>query len=181
MPGVLWNFLRRWRQFSLQKVYCTYKKPFLLIRSEISLKHCIHKTTVHNLAANLCAFVCFRYDGDIISGADGPNQTLSLDFALEPLIEGKYKFAAVLGNHDQEGNLDRREVHVLIVLPGLLYVSIWTHAVESKEKCPSSPNPSPLLNSMRIRVENRLKTGVSITLTQTEEFEGSSVRSLFSG
>eukprot|EP00249_Psilotum_nudum_P018217 c26696_g3_i1 orf=193-1392(-) len=55
------------------------------------------------------------FTGDNIYGMDCRDSATSLNASLEPAITAKLPWAAVLGNHDQEGNLDRQQVMQHIV------------------------------------------------------------------
>ncbi|GLT34258.1 hypothetical protein SLA2020_087820 [Shorea laevis] len=55
------------------------------------------------------------FTGDNIFAHDATNATKSLDAAFAPAIASKIPWAAVLGNHDQEGNLSREGVMKHIV------------------------------------------------------------------
>ena len=60
--------------------------------------------------------MCWAFGaGDNIYGKDSTNATKSMDMAFEPVIDLKLPWAAVLGNHDQEGTLSREEVMQYIV------------------------------------------------------------------
>eukprot|EP00249_Psilotum_nudum_P018216 c26696_g2_i1 orf=461-1660(-) len=50
------------------------------------------------------------FTGDNIYGLDCNDSARSLDAAFASAINAKLPWAAVLGNHDQEGNLDRQQV-----------------------------------------------------------------------
>ncbi|KAK1297133.1 putative inactive purple acid phosphatase 29 [Acorus calamus] len=50
------------------------------------------------------------FTGDNIFGSDSTNSTRSLESAFAPVIEAGLPWAAVLGNHDQEGTLSREGV-----------------------------------------------------------------------
>ncbi|EHA8586620.1 putative inactive purple acid phosphatase 29 [Cocos nucifera] len=55
------------------------------------------------------------FTGDNIFGSDSTDAAKSLDMAYAPAVERKLPWAAVLGNHDQEGTLSREGVMQHIV------------------------------------------------------------------
>ncbi|XP_010934408.1 probable inactive purple acid phosphatase 29 [Elaeis guineensis] len=55
------------------------------------------------------------FTGDNIFGYDSTDSAKSLDMAYAPVVERKLPWAAVLGNHDQEGTLSREGVMQHIV------------------------------------------------------------------
>ncbi|BBN11933.1 hypothetical protein MPTK1_5g16040 [Marchantia polymorpha subsp. ruderalis] len=55
------------------------------------------------------------FTGDNIFQRDSSNATASLIAAFAPVIEARIPWAAVLGNHDQEGHMTREEVMAFIV------------------------------------------------------------------
>ncbi|KAL6601331.1 hypothetical protein ACP70R_044551 [Stipagrostis hirtigluma subsp. patula] len=50
------------------------------------------------------------FTGDNIYGADATDAAKSMDAAIAPAIDMKLPWAAVIGNHDQEGTLSREDV-----------------------------------------------------------------------
>uniref|UniRef100_A0A1D1Y8C7 Putative inactive purple acid phosphatase 29 n=1 Tax=Anthurium amnicola TaxID=1678845 RepID=A0A1D1Y8C7_9ARAE len=61
------------------------------------------------------------FTGDNIFGFDASDSARSLDAAFAPAVEAGIPWAAVLGNHDQEGNLQREGVMRHVVgMPGTL-------------------------------------------------------------
>lgn len=65
------------------------------------------------IAAEQPDFIVFT--GDNIYGADCADSAASQVAAFEPAVKAKIPWAAVLGNHDQEGNLDREQLMQHIV------------------------------------------------------------------
>eukprot|EP00250_Pteridium_aquilinum_P021432 c25122_g1_i1 orf=428-1615(+) len=105
----------------LEKDMCTHEMSVHVLDG-IDARSCTHlpNTTTAEVAHNYEPrrnqyFYVWPFPGDNIYGADCNNTAASQVAAFAPAVNAKIPWAAVLGNHDQEGTLDRLQLMQHIV------------------------------------------------------------------